>query len=235
MNIASRPPTINSKNMNELTQLENGIIGSQRALKALQEKGSASILCLSDSHGDFPLVRRIIEAHGKSSDALVFSGDGASDILRLLDMALFDSNLMEAIPPIVVIVRGNNDSMLYSTGFCGGKQVAIKKGVVFCVGSHRIWVTHGHSYHVYHGTQTLQGMAAEGNIDIVIYGHTHIPSEYTDYKSNIYLFNPGSLNYPRSSSNCGFAFLQIVGGDSYATFYESTSPSNTDFVRFSPS
>ena len=56
-------------------------------------------------------------------------------------------------------------------------------------------------------------VAKDNNVDIVVYGHTHIPV----YKKidNIIFINPGSTTYPRGSSKCSFGILTLDKDISY--------------------
>lgn len=86
----------------------------------------------------------------------------------------------------VVIVRGNND---YAFG--------IDKEALLTVGTHRIFVTHGHGEGVYFGKSRLSYKAASLGADIVLFGHTHVPYNEYDEVNKVHLLNPGSLSYPR--------------------------------------
>ena len=72
---------------------------------------------------------------------------------------------------------------------------------------------HGHQYDVKWGFDSLLKIAKDNNIDIVVYGHTHIPV----YKKidNIIFINPGSTTYPRGGSECGFGILTLYNDISY--------------------
>ena len=47
--------------MNSLTQLASNLIGSQEDIIALEEKSSANILVISDTHGDYDVLCDIIQ------------------------------------------------------------------------------------------------------------------------------------------------------------------------------
>ena len=96
--------------MNSLTQLASNLIGSQEDIIALEEKSSANILVISDTHGDYDVLCDIIQEFGHISDALVFCGDGICDISSYIQEAYVDESLQEHLPPVVAIVKGNGDS-----------------------------------------------------------------------------------------------------------------------------
>lgn len=61
----------------------------------------------------------------------------------------------------------------------------------FACGGKTVFILHGHTRGVKHGTEELLRAAKEKCADIVLYGHTHIPkSEYID---NMYVMCPGSI------------------------------------------
>ena len=76
--------------MNSLTQIESNLIGSRQAILDLENKNSANILVISDTHGDYDVLCDIIEEFGVVSDALVFCGDGICDICTYLKEAYDD-------------------------------------------------------------------------------------------------------------------------------------------------
>lgn len=87
----------------------------------------------------------------------------------------------------VQIVMGNNDF------FCD-----LPRELLFHIGKYKVWVTHGHNYHIYSGNERLKKEALAKGADIVLYGHTHQP--VIDRSSEgIIAVNPGSLSYPRQS------------------------------------
>jgi len=88
------------------------------------------------------------------------------------------------------IVLGNND---YSG--------SLKYEEIFEVDSHRVLLTHGHREGVYQGPDRLIYKAAEMGADIVVYGHTHVPSVEYDEDLNVWAVNPGSLTYPRQEGH----------------------------------
>ena len=75
------------------------------------------------------------------------------------------------------IVRGNNDF------FC-----KLPDEQVFEVWPHTFFVTHGHRY-------LVMREAFSRGADVVVYGHTHRP--IAAEIDGMYVFNPGSLSYPR--------------------------------------
>ncbi|MCI6857837.1 MAG: metallophosphoesterase [Eubacterium sp.] len=133
------------------------------------------ILVISDSHGRNDDVEGVIEQVGKI-DMLIHCGDverGDDYIRSLVDCP-------------VHLVAGNNDYNL-----------DLPSQDIFHIGDYKVWVVHGHMYHVYRGVERLRKKALEDGIDIVMFGHTHKP--YIEIGEDLTILNPGSLSYPRQA------------------------------------
>lgn len=220
--------------MNALTFHSDGIIGSVEEVVKLANKDSASILITSDSHGDSEMLKRVILSYGAKADALIFCGDGVMDLLQIVSSAANNNSLYASLPPVIVYVRGNNDSPFYDYNFPNnttGYPLTIPKGVIIGAAHRRIWVTHGNSYGVYYSTEVLKQMAQESGTSIVAFGHTHCPFEAHE---SVYLVNGGGLSFPRSGSKPGFAFMQIASGKVYSTFYAQMSHRDKSFSQYTP-
>jgi hypothetical protein len=87
--------------MNELVQLESGLLGSVEAVEDLSRAENARILVLSDTHGHYDVMEEIIRSFGPGCSALCFAGDGMWDIVQYLENALESDRLREALPPVV--------------------------------------------------------------------------------------------------------------------------------------
>lgn len=131
------------------------------------------VLVVSDSHGNNENVRRAIEKAGKI-DLMVHLGDVGYDYLQV--------ERMSGVP--TYMVAGNND---YG-GFLNDR-------IIFYIGSHKVFATHGHRQNLYRGVDTLRYLALENECDIVMFGHTHVP--FLDEGEDCTILNPGSLTYPR--------------------------------------
>ena len=84
----------------------------------------------------------------------------------------------------VQIVLGNNDFFSYLP-----RELELK------IGSHKVWVTHGHNYYVSMGNETIKREARARGMEVVLYGHTHRP--VIDKEGGVIAINPGSISYPR--------------------------------------
>lgn len=131
------------------------------------------ILVISDSHGKNDDVKSVIKQAGHI-DMFIHLGDierGPEYIESLVDCP-------------VHMISGNNDY-----------DIHLPNDDMFTVGKYKIYITHGHRFYVNSGVSRLEEFARENGIDIVMYGHTHIPYVHTE--DGITILNPGSISYPR--------------------------------------
>ena len=143
-----------------------------------------TLLIVSDSHGRVDRLRSLFELH-KNVDALIFLGDGLTDLDRA---GVSDYRFT------VFAVRGNCD------GRTGSLTVLrAKDEMTFNFDGVSFFALHGHTRGV-KGTLVNALYAAEANnADVLLYGHTHEPlSTYLptgEYNLNkpMHIFNPGSL------------------------------------------
>ena len=131
------------------------------------------ILIVSDSHGRNHHLSRVLDKVG-DIDLFLHLGDleGSEDFIKPF------------VNCRIEMVSGNND---YFT--------EIPREKLITVGKYTIFMTHGHLYSVYYGTEKLKEAARARNADIVLYGHTHMPS--IDQSDDIIAINPGSITQPR--------------------------------------
>lgn len=132
------------------------------------------IVVLSDTHGDLNALNRLSGVM-KESDYVIHLGDHWSD------MNAFAAGLGEKL----LRVKGNCD-------VSGGESEILTELV-----GKRFFITHGHRYRVKSDLLDLSFRAEETAADVVLYGHTHIPSVEND--GGRYFINPGSLyNFERT-------------------------------------
>ncbi len=133
------------------------------------------VLVVSDTHGKnhylIDTVNRV-----NPIDLLIHLGDfeGGEEYIK--------TNI--ACP--VEFVSGNND---FFNGLPGDKIINI--------GKYRVLLTHGHRYGVNVSTAGILETARRNGVDIVMFGHTHVP--LIDVTGDIWAINPGSLALPRQS------------------------------------
>lgn len=134
------------------------------------------LLIISDTHGKIFNLDKIIEI--ENPDTIIFCGDGEKDVLSV-------NNLIG--------VSGNCDFYKF---FPNNQNLLIQ--------NKKIFVTHGHLFHTKGGLEELNYYAENNAVDIVIFGHTHIP--YNEYKNKILFFNPGSYNF---GENTRYGVIEI--------------------------
>lgn len=135
-------------------------------------------LLVSDTHGRNELLERIFREEGPFY-GFIFCGDGEG-----LENGLWN---IPGCPPEIHMVKGNND---WGSGLAS--ECVIK------LGRYRVYMTHGHSFGVRRGLDSLSSRASEKNCDMCFFGHTHVPC--MENLGGILLVNPGSLTCPRQNS-----------------------------------
>lgn len=128
-------------------------------------------LVFSDSHGKIKLMKDIIEM--EKPDIIIHLGDNTYDVSDL-------ANDIE-----VLSVRGNCDVHDFETPLELTKIINGKK----------IFMTHGHMYGVKMSQNNIYYRGLELDVDIILFGHTHIP--VNDEEDGIKILNPGSIERPR--------------------------------------
>ena len=143
-----------------------------------------TLLIVSDSHGRCDRLERLFETH-KNVDALIFLGDGLSDLERAG---------VRNYPFTVFAVKGNCDS-----GLGGIIALKAKEELTFNFEGISFYAMHGHTKGVKSTFINAIYAAEEKGADVLLFGHTHEPTdtyipqgEYNLNKS-LHLFNPGSL------------------------------------------
>jgi putative phosphoesterase len=131
------------------------------------------ILVVSDTHRRDENFYRVLEIE-KDFNLVIHCGDVEGS----------ETQMQQLSPAIMRIVKGNND-------FFGN----LPDEIDFEMGGHKFFVTHGHRYLVNMGSSEIRREALARGADVVIYGHTHKP--VAAEVDGIYVFNPGSLSYPR--------------------------------------
>ena len=145
------------------------------------------LLVISDTHGDKKSIDYLVNT--VSFDYLIHLGDGLNDLGQLEYM----NNLIQ--------VRGNCDFF--------SKEKTDEYRVIDGV---KILMTHGQNYGVKTTINNLAKKAYELDLDLVLYGHTHRPSQQTVGKT---LFvNCGSLRHSHS-----FFIIEIDNGKILANLH----------------
>jgi len=153
------------------------------------------ILIVSDTHGYNKNYLDLVEKL-KPLDMVIHCGDAEGS----------EYTLKEAAECPVMLIAGNND--FFTT---------LPKELDFNIGKYKVWVTHGHHYSVYSGNKRIIEAARSRGVDIVCFGHTHIP--VLEQEKGLTVINPGSVSYPRQADyRPSFVMMEIDGqGEAHYT------------------
>ena len=201
-----------------LQQNSDYLIGSQTDIMEVTMKEQARILTISDSHGDWRGLMRIVKQFGPTCDALVITGDCWRDLSELLELANEDSSVCEVIPPVLGFVRGNGDPSYFAVSYDIGKNnsnartlpkgsVLMPPSLVLTVNGQQILFVHGHMEGVDFGYNKLGLDAKIQGIHVAVHGHTHVP--HFEQHGDFTFINPGSISRPRGGSPASFAILTV--------------------------
>lgn len=148
------------------------------------------ILICSDTHGRTLNLEKILG--NMKFDAMIFLGDGEGLEDRL-------SNL-PGCPAELYMIKGNNDH-----------SPSLPESAVIELGSHRIYLTHGHRYHLYFGYTLLISAVKEKGCDYCFFGHLHKP--ILKNREGVQFLNPGSLSEPRQDPHIPTCAIMVCDGD----------------------
>ena len=142
---------------------------------------------MSDSHGDTTLAEKVLKKH-QDVDIVVHLGDYFRDA----------DKLHELYPDIQFeYVYGNSDFMI--------GDVPMEK--LLEIEGQRILLTHGHRYSVKWGIERLHTKAHNENIQLLLFGHTHISQ--MEHGPGYIILNPGSISDPRGDDDESYAIVII--------------------------
>ena len=151
------------------------------------------ILIVSDTHGRVSRLNELIEYRqslDKSGDplTLIYLGDGLTDVFSC---SQYDNIICQA-------VRGNCDFSITDRTSPYGEEMPICR--LIYADKYKIFMAHGHTFSVKSGYEEICRAAFMMGADIVLFGHTHLPTlEYIKKGSirgvmrDLVIFNPGSL------------------------------------------
>jgi len=127
------------------------------------------LLVLSDSHGDLANMTQAVER--VQPRIILHLGDCWSDGQRL--HTLFPKIKFEQVP-----------------GNCDYRPAEPLEKVLF-LADKRVLLCHGHTYGVKESLLSVGYAAAEQNVDLFLFGHTH--RSFCDQRGHAILLNPGSI------------------------------------------
>lgn len=224
--------------MIELVQQENFAIGSEDAVNTLAEKEFATVLVISDSHGNARVMQSVISAFGRECDAVCFCGDGLLDLVETLERSFFDKKFGACMPPVLYFVRGNGDNST-STIFTDKRiPILVPEFQEIAIAGKNIFLTHGHRYNVYYGNKDLRSEAVVRGMDIVWYGHTHVANSFRSHVTRdgrsdfLGILNPGSCAQARGGMPNTFALVDVSRDEekNVCHYYRITQDKNGDPV-----
>jgi len=128
----------------------------------------------------------VSDTHGRNH-YLIDTINRVSPIDMLIHLGDFESGeeyIKSMLECPVEFVSGNNDFF-----------TRIPKDKIIYIGKYKVLLTHGHRYGVNFSPSGLEEIGNRHQVDIVMFGHTHVP--LIDLTGNIWIINPGSLALPR--------------------------------------
>ena len=151
------------------------------------------LLVFSDSHKHIAKMQNVLEKHGEDADCVLHLGDCCVDAERMA----------HKFPQL---------KFLWVSGNCDYSYEPAEK--LLSLGGKKIFVTHGHQYHVKTGYQRIVYSALERGADACFFVHSHQPDVF--YESGVLFLNPGSISLPRGMSPPSYGVAEIsenrIGG-----------------------
>jgi len=122
----------------------------------------------------------------ESPDLILHLGDNSKDCDAIVDE--FPNIMLRS-------VRGNCD---YSFSGLAHDE--------FMLEGKNFFMTHGHNFSVKTGLTGIIRIAVERNVDVLLFGHTHIP--YNATVEGVLVVNPGSIGLGKT-----YAILELENGE----------------------
>lgn len=138
------------------------------------------IVLVSDNHFQIKVLQDIISLN-QDADYYLHCGDSQMT--------------EEALRPFAS-VKGNNDFYPFP------KQKIIRLNQYF-----QLMMIHGDQIGYFIAPEKLASVAKKNGCNIICYGHTHIPLH--EYINGVYVLNPGSTSFPRSTLSKTYMIIDI--------------------------
>jgi hypothetical protein len=122
---------------------------------------------------------------------------GLDLIIHLGDMVKDAYKIEKELSLEVIKVKGNCDYNVSDE----------KEEMLLNYKKRKLFITHGHKYNIKYDFNRLYFKAKEVGADVVIFGHTHVPT--SEIIEDIIFFNPGSTTIPRSQKGKTFGIIEI--------------------------
>ncbi|MCR5419517.1 MAG: metallophosphoesterase [Lachnospiraceae bacterium] len=134
------------------------------------------ILIVSDSHGYDDNMWNAIHKE-EPVDMFIHCGD----------IEHLPNDLKEYFSCPVYVIKGNNDYALN-----------LPEVERFKILDLEVLLIHGHHYNIYRNCEAMFYLGQENKVDIVMFGHIHIP--VIDNFDGVTIVNPGSISLPRQAN-----------------------------------
>ena len=158
---------------------------------------SISCVLVSDNHGDTHALLELVSLYGEKGYTFLHCGDS-------------ESTSLAPIWTQMQTVKGNMD-----------RDTTFPDRRIVFLGGKKVLVTHGHLQGVKQTFAVLQKEAKEASVDIVCFGHTHIP--YCKMHAGILYINPGSISLPKGPTRQKtYAILTVTGDITDVHYYTNT-------------
>ena len=145
------------------------------------------IAVVSDTHRAEEYINKVKELV-KDADVLIHLGDNIADLYEISKDFIGE----------VFGVKGICDF-----------ETAVPRERIIQIEDKKFLLTHGDKYQVKYDNRLLNYAAMENEVDVVLYGHTHMP--LIEEINGIYFINPGSPSLPRGN-NRTIAFIEVEKG-----------------------
>lgn len=146
------------------------------------------IAVVSDTHYNTNVLDKIL-SEVKDANMIFHLGDNVKDALYL--------------------AKNFQGEVHYVKGNCDIGVPAPDDKIVEVEGK-KFFLTHGHNYGVKYDLNNLYFKARELNVDVALYGHSHI--KQIERVENLYIMNPGSASLPRDGSK-SIGIIEIKNND----------------------
>lgn len=155
------------------------------------------LLILSDSHRNIEHMVQAVNA--ESPDLIIHLGDHYRDAMEL--HRRFPRIPLEAV-----------------SGNCDFERECEEK--LLTIENKKIFLCHGHNYHVKSGYLNLEYAAREKGADLALFGHTH--RVFYDMHNGIAMLNPGSIGEPRGLTEPSYGQIIIENNQIFMNIFYLT-------------
>lgn len=152
------------------------------------------IAVISDSHGNSNGISKV-KKYIEKADVVLFLGDGENDI----------KEITRDFTGEVYAVKGN----------CDVSNTITEERIVEINGK-KIFMCHGHRYGVKYGYNSIYYRGKELQVDIVVFGHSHLP--IIEENDGLILMNPGSISHGQYRLIKTLGYIELLEGKPPITY-----------------